>query len=83
MAVFKCKMCGGELNVREGMTVCECEFCGTTQTIPTIDDEKKTNLFNRANHLRRNNEFDRSASIYENIIIDFPNEGNSSPFRVM
>ena len=77
MAIFKCKMCSGELNVREGMTVCECEFCGTTQTIPTIDDEKKTNSFNRANHLRQNNEFDRSASIYENIIIDFPNEAEA------
>ena len=27
MAVFKCKMCGGGLNVTEGMTVCECEYC--------------------------------------------------------
>ena len=26
MAVFKCKMCGGALEVTEGMTVCECEY---------------------------------------------------------
>ena len=48
MTIFKCKMCGGDLNVTEGMTVCECEFCGTKQTIPSVDDERKTNLFNRA-----------------------------------
>ena len=25
MAMIKCKMCGGDLNVTEGMTVAECE----------------------------------------------------------
>lgn len=41
MAVFKCKMCGGNLEVQEGMTVCECEYCGSIQTVPQLDDEKK------------------------------------------
>ena len=40
MATLKCKMCGGELSFEEGMTVCECEYCGSKQTITTIDDEK-------------------------------------------
>ena len=39
MAMFKCKMCGGNLEVKEGMTVCECEYCGSIQTIPVLDDE--------------------------------------------
>lgn len=34
MAIFKCKMCGGTLNVNEGMTVCECEYCGHKQKVP-------------------------------------------------
>ena len=74
MAVFKCKMCGGELEIQEGLTVCECEYCGTTQTIPSLDNEKKLNLFNRANRLRFNSEFDKAAAIYENIIAEFPEE---------
>ena len=41
MAVLKCKMCGGNLEVQEGMTVCECEYCGSKQTVPSVDDEKK------------------------------------------
>ena len=77
MAIFKCKMCGGDLNVAQGTTICECEFCGTTQTIPSADDERKTNLFNRANHLRRNSEFDRAIGVYESIIADFPNEAEA------
>ena len=74
MAVFKCKMCGGDLEIQEGLTICECEFCGTKQTIPALDNEKKLNLFNRANRLRLNSEFDKAASIYENIIAEFPEE---------
>lgn len=34
MAIFKCKMCGGTLNVNEGITVCECEYCGHEQKVP-------------------------------------------------
>ena len=68
MAIFKCKMCGGDLEVLDGVTVCECEYCGTKQTLPRLDDEKKTNLYDRANHFRRNNEFDKAMSIYEQIL---------------
>ena len=32
MAIFKCKMCGGDLDVSEETKVCECEYCGTKQT---------------------------------------------------
>lgn len=52
MAMIKCKMCGGDLNVTEGMTVAECEYCGTRQTVPNVDNEKKLTLFSRANRLR-------------------------------
>ena len=65
MAVFKCKMCGGSLEVTEGMTVCECEYCGTKQTLPKTDNEQTLNMFNRANHFRQQCEFDKAAEIYE------------------
>ncbi len=34
MAVFKCKMCGGVLEIQENQTVGVCEYCGTKQTLP-------------------------------------------------
>ena len=77
MAVLKCKMCGGTLDVTEGMTVCECEYCGTMQTIPSVDDEKKITLFTRANRLRAACEFDKAAGVYENIVSDFPEEAEA------
>ena len=68
MAVFKCKICGGTLEINVGETVATCEYCGTKQTLPKLDDEKKANLFERANHFRRNNDFDKAMSIYEQIL---------------
>lgn len=77
MIFFKCKMCGGDLNISGTTNIVECEYCGTTQTIPSLDSEKKLNLFNRANRLRFNSEFDKAAAIYENIIAEFPEEAEA------
>ncbi len=71
--MFKCKMCGGTLDISSGMTVAECQYCGTKQTLPRLDDEKKANLYDRANYFRRNGEFDKAMSIYEQIL----NEDNT------
>ena len=68
MAIFKCKICGGTLEITSGETVATCEYCGTKQTLPKLDDEKKANLFDRANHFRRNNDFDKAMGIYEQIL---------------
>ena len=77
MAILKCKMCGGDFEVNTESNILECEYCGTKQTIPNVDNEKKVNLFNRANRLRINCEFDKAATIYENIISEFPEEAEA------
>ena len=77
MAVFKCKMCGGNLEVQDGMTVCECEYCGSKQTVPQLDNEKKINLFTRANRLRSACEFDKASGVYESIVTEFPEEAEA------
>ena len=68
MAIYKCKMCSGELDVREGVSVIECDYCGTKQTVPTAKDENLQGLFNRANILRMKSEFDKAEQIYEKIL---------------
>ena len=67
MSVFKCKMCGGTIEFRPGDTVGTCDSCGTKQTLPRLDDEKRANLYDRANH------FDKAMGIYEQIL----NEDNT------
>lgn len=61
-------MCGGTLEFAPGDTVATCEYCGTKQTLPRLDDDKRANLYDRAGHFRRNNEFDKAAGIYEQIL---------------
>ena len=77
MALFKCKMCGGDLDIAEGITIAECEYCGTKQTIPDAADERLQNLFNRANMLRIKNEFDRAEKLYEKIIQEDPEQAEA------
>lgn len=73
MSVFKCKMCGGTIEFEQGATVGVCDSCGTKQTLPRLDDDRKANLYDRANHFRRNNDFDKAMSIYEQVL----NEDNT------
>ena len=68
MTIFKCKMCGGSIEVNEGSSVGVCDSCGTQQTLPRLDDERRANLYDRANHFRRSNEFDKATGIYEQIL---------------
>lgn len=68
MSIFKCKMCGGTIEFNQGDTIGVCDSCGTKQTLPRLDDDRKANLYDRANHFRRNNEFDKAATIYEQIL---------------
>ena len=77
MAIFKCKMCGGALEIGENQSVATCEYCGTQQTLPKLDDEKKLALFSRANNLRIKSEFDKAAGIYESIIAEFRDEAEA------
>ena len=77
MAVFKCKMCGANLEISENQSVVMCEYCKTHQTLPKFDDDRKISLFTRANHLRFNCEFDKAAGIYESIVTEYPDEAEA------
>lgn len=68
MSIFKCKMCGGNLEVTSDTSVVTCEYCGTYQTISKSRDEVVSNLYNRANDLRIKCEFDRAEQTYEKIL---------------
>ena len=67
MAVLKCPVCGGELDVNADLSVGVCKFCESVITIPKELD-RKGNLYNRAVFLRQNNEFDKAMETYEDIL---------------
>ena len=70
-------MCGGTLEIHENETVAVCEYCGAKQTLPKLNDEIKVNLYDRAHHFRRNNEFDKAMSIYEQILNEDPSDAEA------
>ncbi len=75
MAAIQCKMCGGMVDVVDGVTSKECPYCGTLTTFPKISDDRRENLYNRAEHFRRAGDFDKAVAAYESIL----NEDSSDP----
>lgn len=67
-------MCGAPLDVAADQTVAVCAFCGSKQTVANADDERKENLFNRANSLRQSSDFDKGLLAYQSILTIFPQE---------
>lgn len=74
MGALKCKMCGSNLDIGDSITVCKCEKCGTSQTVPDIEDDKELKLFERAGRLRFNCDFDKAAGIYNTITDSYTEE---------
>ena len=68
MAKIQCKMCGGTLELQEGVLSGTCNYCGNVVTFPKISDEQYENLYNRAEHFRRINEYDKAVAAYEKIV---------------
>lgn len=65
--ILECKQCGGQVSFDEGMLVSICPFCGSQNTVGKSAGEQ-SGLVNRANYLRRNNEFDKAAAVYEALL---------------
>ena len=72
MPNLKCKMCGGTLEFQPGQSVAVCEYCGTMQTLPRLDSERIAGLYERAELLRRSNDFDKAAAVYDQIVSASP-----------
>ena len=70
MAAIQCKMCGGMVKLPPGITSGECPYCGTLTTFPKVDDDRRENLYNRAEHFRRSGDFDKAVAAYESILND-------------
>ena len=77
MAILKCKMCGGDIELSQDKTFGTCESCGSTMTFPKVDDEQRANTFNRGNHFRRQGEFDKALAVYERIVQEDENDAEA------
>ena len=67
-AVIKCKMCGGDMELSPDRSFGTCQYCGSTMTLPKLDDEQRAAAFNRGNHFRRIGAFDKALAVYEGLV---------------
>lgn len=77
MPIIKCKMCGGDIDISPDKTFGTCEYCGSTMTLPKVDDEQRAAAFNRGNHFRRSGEFDKALAVYERIVAEDDNDAEA------
>ena len=68
MAIIRCKICGGDIEISDDKTLGTCEYCGSTTTFPAISDDQRIAAFNRGNSFRMNGDFDRALAVYERIV---------------
>ncbi|MBO4648878.1 MAG: TIR domain-containing protein, partial [Lentisphaeria bacterium] len=68
MATIQCKMCGGTMDLPQGKTSGECPYCGCLTTYPKVADPHREQLYNRAEHFRRLNDFDKAVDAYEALV---------------
>ena len=71
---YVCKMCGKLLPDMEGSGICECEFCGSRQTVPTKYREKYAEIYNRACALRFKTDFEGAEKLFSQLCEEFPDE---------
>ena len=62
------------LELPENISSGECPYCGTLTTFPKISGDHQENLYNRAEHFRRINEYDKAVAAYEKIIEATPDD---------
>lgn len=75
--IIKCKMCGGDMVIAPDQKTGTCEYCGSTMTLPKVDDDQRAAAFNRGNHFRRIGEFDKALSVYEGIVREDENDAEA------
>ena len=66
--VYRCKICGGSLTIDPDKSVCTCEYCGSVQTYPRVDEEKINRLISRADSYRREFLYDNAIELYNRIL---------------
>ena len=64
-----------EIDAKQSVAVCQ--YCGTRQTLPRLDSERVAGLYERAELLRRGNDFDKAAAVYEQIVSLAPNDAEA------
>lgn len=83
MISYNCKMCGAVLEVSENDKICTCKYCESVQTLPRLTDDKKNKLFARADHFRRNNEYDKAIALVDEMLNEDATDSEIYWYRIL
>lgn len=65
--IYKCKMCGGDVDINENESIATCQYCNSKQTISDLNSGEIARMYYRATALRQRYEFNQAISIYNDI----------------
>lgn len=72
--IFKCKICGGQVQVDRATGVCVCEYCGTKQAIPLFTDDSSKRLYESGNNYLQHCEYDKAENVFNQLLSISPQE---------
>ena len=68
MAVYKCKICGGETTVDASSGIATCEYCGTKQALPLFTEDSERLLYERGNNYLSHSEYDKAENVFNQLL---------------
>lgn len=77
MALIKCPICGGDLELEERIPYASCPYCSNVIPLPDVRDEHRANLFLRGEQLLHSSHFDQALSVFESIIDEDPRDAEA------
>ena len=74
---YICKMCGEIISIADDTGVCECEHCGSRQTVPTEYSDEYAELHNKACKLLLNNDIYSAEKLFRELSEKVPDESEA------
>ncbi|MBQ1488202.1 MAG: TIR domain-containing protein, partial [Lachnospiraceae bacterium] len=72
-----CEKCGAGYDLSKGGRTVRCSYCGTYATLPINLTSQWTEIFNRGNAYRKNNDFEKAVSLYEDYLKNNPTDAEA------
>ena len=74
MQAFKCKICGGAINLDRATGIAVCEYCGTKQALPMFFDDSTRHLYESGNYYLQQGEYDQAETIFNQLLAVNPQD---------
>lgn len=68
MAVFKCKICGGQTTIDSQNGIATCEYCGTKQVPPLFSEDSERLLYESGNNYLNHSEYDKAENVFNQLL---------------